>query len=99
MEIENMPEITKMDIRTKIKFVEELWDNILADEEEIPVPPSHIQELNRRKSTMRKDQLLSFDELKSSIEKHLWNIVSFFIPISKEICSIFNIGIKKRILG
>ena len=71
MGIENMPEIAKMDVQAKIKFVEELWDSILADEDQILVPASHIQELNRRKSTMRKDQLLSFDELKSRVEKNL----------------------------
>jgi putative addiction module component (TIGR02574 family) len=70
MEIENIPKIQKLTIREKIKLVEDLWDSILADEEKIPVPESHIKELNKRKSTLRKEDLLTLEELKSRVEKN-----------------------------
>jgi putative addiction module component (TIGR02574 family) len=71
MEIKNLPEIKKLNIREKIKLVEELWDEILSEEEAIPVPESHIKELNKRKSTVKKAELLSLEELKSRVEKKL----------------------------
>jgi putative addiction module component (TIGR02574 family) len=71
MEINYMREIEKLDLSEKIKFVEELWDSILSEEPNIPVPESHISELHKRKSTVRKEDLLTFDELKSRVDKNI----------------------------
>ena len=69
MEIENIPEIQKLTIPEKIKFVEDLWDSILDEEDKIPVLESHLKELNKRKSSLRKEELLTLEELKSRVDK------------------------------
>lgn len=71
MEINNFPAIQKVNLIEKIKLVEDLWDSILSDGDKIPIPDSHIKELNRRKATVKKEELLTFEELKSRVDKHI----------------------------
>jgi len=59
MHVSDIPEITHLSIPEKILLVEELWDTIASEEEEIPVPQSHIDELD----------LLTLDELRGRIAK------------------------------
>lgn len=71
MHVSDIPEITRLSIPEKILLVEELWDIIASDEEEIPIPQSHIEELERRfeRRGMNPGNLLSLDELRSRIAK------------------------------
>lgn len=71
MRVSDMHEITKLSIPEKILLVEDLWDSIASDESAVPVPQSHMEELNRR---MRRYEaspgnLLTLDELRARIEK------------------------------
>lgn len=70
MHVSDIPEITRLSVPEKILLVEELWDTIASDEE-IPIPQSHIEELERRfeRHRMHPGNLLSLDELRSRIAK------------------------------
>jgi putative addiction module component (TIGR02574 family) len=69
--ISNIPEITKLSAPEKILLVEDLWDSIASDESAVPVPQSHMEELDRRLKRYESspDNLLSLDELRTRIEK------------------------------
>jgi putative addiction module component (TIGR02574 family) len=67
----DIPEINKLSIPEKILLVEDLWDNIASDESVVPVPQSHIEELDRRfeRYESAPENLLSLEELRIRIEK------------------------------
>lgn len=71
MRISDMPEIAKLSTPEKILLVEDLWDKIVSDESDVPVPPSHKKELNKRLRRYKTTpgSLLSLKELKARIEK------------------------------
>ena len=48
MRVKDLPEISKLSTPEKILLVEDLWDNISADDASIPVPESHKTELDKR---------------------------------------------------
>jgi len=64
-------EITKLSTPEKILLVEDLWDSIASDESAVPVPQSHMEELDRRLGRYGSPpgNLLSLDELRTRIEK------------------------------
>ncbi len=70
MRVTDIPRIKKLGVAEKILLVEDLWESISSEESAIPLPQSHIKELDRRlakhKSTPGK--LLSLDELRKRIE-------------------------------
>ena len=70
MRISDIPEITKLSTPEKILLVEDLWDNIALDESVIPVPQSHMDELDKRLKSyeLGPGNLLSFEELRTRIE-------------------------------
>lgn len=70
MHIKDIPHIEKLSIPEKILLVEDLWDNISAEESAIPVPQSHMTELDSRlaKHKSNPGELLSLDELRKRIE-------------------------------
>ena len=71
MRLTDIPEIMNMSTSEKILFVEDLWDIISIDEDNIPVPQSHKDELDRRLKRYNTDRgtLLSLSELQDRIEK------------------------------
>lgn len=71
MRISDIPEITKLSTPEKILLVEDLWDNIASDESVVPVPQSHIDELDKRlkRYELGPGNLLSFEELRKKIER------------------------------
>jgi putative addiction module component (TIGR02574 family) len=71
MRISDMPEIAKLTTPEKILLVEDLWDKIISEESDIPVPQSHKKELNKRLRQFRTTpgNLLSLKELRTRIEK------------------------------
>ncbi len=66
----DIPQIEKLSIPEKILFIEDMWDSISFEESAIPVPSSHIAELDKRlaKYKSRPGELLSLDELRTRID-------------------------------
>lgn len=71
MRVNDIPQIDQLSVSEKILLVEELWDSIAAKESSVPIPPSHLKELERRLKEHASDpgRLLSLEELKQRIEK------------------------------
>lgn len=71
MRISDIPEIARLSTPEKILLVEDLWDSIASDESSVPVPQSHMEELDRRLKSHESDpgKLLSLDELQGRIER------------------------------
>lgn len=70
MRVADIPQLEKLTVSEKILLVEDIWDNISAEESTIPVPQSHIAELDRRLARHKTSPgtLLSIDELRTKIE-------------------------------
>ena len=71
MRISDIPQIDQLTIPEKILLVEDLWDSITSDESCIPVPDSHVKELDKRYKhyTSNPGDLLSLEDLKARVEK------------------------------
>jgi len=71
MRVSDIPEIDRLSTPEKILLVEDLWDGIAADESNVPVPRSHIAELDRRIERYKSNRgsLLSLEELRGRIER------------------------------
>jgi putative addiction module component (TIGR02574 family) len=71
MRLMDIPEIKNLSTPEKILLVEELWENILSDQSAVPVLQSHKDELERRLAFYKSkpESLLTFNELRSNIEK------------------------------
>ena len=71
MRASEIPEIIKLSTPEKILLLEDLWDSIASDESAVPVPQSHMEELDRRLKRYGSPpgNLLSFDELRTRIER------------------------------
>ena len=70
MRVSDIPEIAKLSTPEKILLVEDLWDSISSDESIVPVPQSHIDELDRRlkRYDSAGGRLLNIEELQARIE-------------------------------
>ncbi len=71
MRVSDIHEIIKLSTPEKILLVEDLWDSIASDESTVPVPQSHMEELDRRfkRYGSSPGTLLSLEELRTKIEK------------------------------
>jgi len=71
MRASDIHEITKLSTPEKILLVEDIWDSIASDESDVPVPQSHMKELDRRLKRYGSSPgtLLSLEELRTRIEK------------------------------
>lgn len=71
MRVKDLPEISNLSTPEKILLVEDLWDNISADEASIPVPESHRAELDKRYKRFQSapGTLLSLDDLRARVDK------------------------------
>ena len=71
MRISDIPEITKLSTPEKILLVEDMWDSIISDESDVPVPQSHVEELHRRLAKYKSapGSLLSLEELQIRVER------------------------------
>lgn len=69
MNVTEIPQIAAMSIPEKIIFLEDLWDNIAANDHAVPVPESHIRELDKRLARYGSNpgSLLSLQELQQKI--------------------------------
>lgn len=70
MRVSDIPEITKLSTSEKILLIEDLWDSI-ATNESIPIPQSHLDELDKRikRYESAPGNLLSLEELQTRVEK------------------------------
>lgn len=50
-----LDEIRKLSLAERIQLVEDVWDSIAAEGEELPVPESHRAELARRREDHRQN--------------------------------------------
>jgi len=71
VQVSDIPEITKLSTPEKILLVEDLWDSIASDESAVPVPQSHMEELDRRLKRYESapGTLLSLEELRKRVER------------------------------
>ena len=71
MRVSEIPEISQLSIPEKILFIEDLWDSIVLDEPKVPVPKSHMEELDRRLKSYKTapGNLLSLEELQLRVER------------------------------
>lgn len=71
MYIHDIPEIANLSTSEKILLIEDIWDSIRADQSGVPVPRSHIDELEQRFTRYEKNpgSLLTLEELQTRIEK------------------------------
>ena len=69
MNLTEIPQIAEMSVPEKIVFLEDLWDSIALNDKSVPVPESHIRELDRRfaRHGSSPGTLLSLDELQQKI--------------------------------
>ncbi len=70
MRAKDIVEISKLSTPEKILLVEDLWENIAADEESVPVPQSHKTELDKRLERFEASpgNLLTLEELQSCVK-------------------------------
>lgn len=71
MRTTEIPQIAALSKAEKILFIEELWDEISMDDEEINVPVSHQKELDTRLQNYRNNpnHLLTLQELQNKTTK------------------------------
>ena len=50
-----LEEIRKLSVAERLELVEEVWDSIVAEGDDLPVPESHRRELARRRQAHRDD--------------------------------------------
>ncbi len=70
MRADDIPEIARLTASEKILLLEDLWDSIASEQSNVPVPPSHREELERRLTEYEKDpgRLLTLEDLRGRIE-------------------------------
>jgi len=71
MRASDIHEIAKLSTPEKILLLEDMWDTIASDESAVPVPQSHMEELDRRLKRYGSPPgtLLSLEELRTRIER------------------------------
>jgi putative addiction module component (TIGR02574 family) len=67
----DIPEIAMLSTPEKILLIEDIWDSIREDQNNISVPRSHVTELMRRITLYHANPgtLLTLEELQTRIEK------------------------------
>jgi putative addiction module component (TIGR02574 family) len=71
MRVSDIPEIANLSTPEKILLAEDLWDSIAEDESSVPLPQSHMDELDSRLKSYEANpgSLLSIEELQGRIER------------------------------
>lgn len=69
MILERHPELQRLSSSEKLALVSELWDELAAHPEEVPVTPEQIAELDRRMEAYRKDptQVTTWEAIKARL--------------------------------
>ncbi len=65
------PEVFALPPADKLRLLEELWDSLAANPEDIPVPDWQLEELQRRRAEYENDlgNAMSWEEAKEAIRK------------------------------
>ena len=66
-----LDQISKLPLAERSELVEDVWDSIAAEAEELPVPESHREELARRREAHREQpgRTRSWEE----VRRRLWS--------------------------
>lgn len=66
----NVAELKSLSVAERLQIVEDLWDSIALDNQEIPIPQSQVDELRRRREAYLKNPSggISWNELKAGIQ-------------------------------
>jgi putative addiction module component (TIGR02574 family) len=69
MILEQHPDLRRLSPAEKLSLVTELWDDLAAHPETVPVTPEQIAELDRRMAAYRKDpsQVTTWEAIKTRI--------------------------------
>jgi putative addiction module component (TIGR02574 family) len=69
MILEQHPELQRLSPADKLTLVAELWDDLAAHPEDVPVSPEWIAELDRRMEAYRKDptQVTTWEAVKARL--------------------------------
>ena len=70
MKLTEIPEVAVLSTQEKIVLLEELWDSIRNDQDQIPVPDSHKAELDKRSARHKSfpGEILTVEELRRAVE-------------------------------
>ncbi|OHB74523.1 MAG: hypothetical protein A2Z25_05760 [Planctomycetes bacterium RBG_16_55_9] len=70
MHVDDIPEIARLTAPEKILLVEDLRDSVASEPSNVPIPPNHREELDRRLADYEKDpgRLLTLNDLQGLIE-------------------------------
>ncbi|MBI3099187.1 MAG: addiction module protein [Planctomycetes bacterium] len=69
MRLTELREISRMSAPEKILLIEDLWDSVASDESCVPIPDSHVRELDRRRSSP--GTLLTLKQLQAAIANRM----------------------------
>ena len=63
-------ELLKLSVEEKLHLVEELWDDIASQPDQVPVPEWHLAELDRREAELQRNPQAgsTWEEVKSRIK-------------------------------
>ena len=66
-----IPEIDELSVPEKILLVEDIWDSISINESDVPIPESHLNELDKRAKNYKSPpgNLLSLEELQARLRR------------------------------
>ena len=69
MRVTDIPGIERLTAPEKLLLAEDLWDSIAADEQSLPIPDSHLRELDQRLERHKAEpgKLLTLQELQSRV--------------------------------
>jgi putative addiction module component (TIGR02574 family) len=69
MILERHPELRRLTASEKLALVGELWDDVAAHPENVPVSPEHLAELDRRMAEYRRDptRVTSWEAIKARV--------------------------------
>lgn len=67
----DIPGFDQLSALEKLRLVEDLWDRIAEDESSLPVPPSHMRELEIRlqKLADHPEDLISLEEFQARLRR------------------------------
>jgi putative addiction module component (TIGR02574 family) len=65
------PGFEKLSKEEQIEYVQGLWNQIAADEDEVPIPQWHREILRQRLATESPDELESWDDIKQRLNGRL----------------------------
>ena len=69
MRVTDIPEIERLTAPEKLQLAEDLWNSIAADEASLPIPDSHLQELDQRlaRHKAKPGRLLTLEDLQARV--------------------------------